>query len=155
MKAGHFAIRRAEIGDALAVGTLLHRFNEEFGAPTPGVEALSRRMLGLLGNADTVVLLGGDGPDGLVVLRFREAIWSDGLECYLAELYVVPDCRGNGLGRTLVEVALDEARERGADYIELGTGENDLAARSLYESLGFSNRDGDAGPVNYHYGRDL
>ena len=45
-----------------------------------------------------MVLLTGDGPDGLAVLRFRPSLWSEGLECYLAELYVVPRLRGRGWG---------------------------------------------------------
>ncbi|MGI8414446.1 MAG: hypothetical protein ACR2QA_18550 [Solirubrobacteraceae bacterium] len=37
-----------------------------------------------------------------------------------------------------------------------GTGDEDVAARALYESLGFSNREGKPeGPVNYFYEREL
>jgi ribosomal protein S18 acetylase RimI-like enzyme len=103
-----------------------------------------------------VVLVAGSGPDGLVVLRFRLSIWTKGLECYLAELYVVPPRRGGGLGRALMEAALELAREEGADYVDLGTSEDDVAARALYESLGFSNREGrPEGPLNYYYEREL
>jgi hypothetical protein len=35
-----------------------------------------------------VALLAGSGPDGLVALRLRPAIWTPSLECYLAELFV-------------------------------------------------------------------
>jgi hypothetical protein len=66
------------------------------------------------------------------------AIWSSGLECYLAELYVVPGRRGHGLGRALMEAAAREARNHGADTMEIGVDEPDLTARDLYESLGFS-----------------
>ena len=104
---------------------------------------------------DTLVLLAGDGPDGLAVLRFRAAIWSAGLECYLAELYVTPAQRGQGLGRGLMETALREARDRGADSMDIGVDEPDLAARKLYESLGFSNRSGADGSVMYVYEREL
>jgi len=90
------------------------------------------------------------------VLRFRPSIWTAGLECYLAELYVAPALRGRGLGRALMLSALDEARRRGADYIDLNTSEHDTAARALYESLGFSSREGRPdGPVNYYYEREL
>jgi ribosomal protein S18 acetylase RimI-like enzyme len=76
--------------------------------------------------------------------------------CYLAELYVVPDKRRRGLGRALMQAAMASARERGADHMDLGTGEQDVAARALYESLGFSNREGRAdGPINYFYEREL
>ena len=61
-----------------------------------------------------------DRPEGLAVLRFRRALWSEGLECYLAELYVVPDQRGRGLGRQLMLAAMEHARARGADTMDIG-----------------------------------
>ena len=55
-----------------------------------------------------------------------------------------------------MRAAIALARERGADHMDLGTGDGDVVARALYESLGFSNRDGGAdGPVNYFYEREL
>jgi ribosomal protein S18 acetylase RimI-like enzyme len=149
-------VRRATADDAEAVGRLLDDFNREFDEPTPGPEALAERVRELLAGGDTVVLVGGAGPDGLAVLRFRLSIWTEGLECYLAELYVVPELRGQGLGRALMEEAMEVARGAGADYMDLGTSEDDTAARALYESLGFSNREGKPdGPLNYYYEREL
>lgn len=150
------SVRRAGPDDAAAVGLLLHDFNREFGEPTPSPAALADRIRQLLAGGDTLVLLAGDGPDGLAVLRFRAAIWSAGLECYLAELYVAPGRRGRGLGRALMEAALREARERGADTMDIGVDEPDHVARRLYESLGFTNRVGGAsGPVMFVYEREL
>jgi ribosomal protein S18 acetylase RimI-like enzyme len=113
-------------------------------------------MRQLIADGETDVLLTGEGPDGLAVLRFRPGIWSQALECYLAELYVAPPLRGQGLGRALMLAAIEHARGRGADHMDLGTGEQDLAARALYESLGFSNREGRPdGPINYFYEREI
>jgi ribosomal protein S18 acetylase RimI-like enzyme len=149
-------IRLADRGDAAVIGQLLCDFNREFDEPTPAPAALAERLRQLIAGGDTTVLLGGDGPDGLAVLRFRAAIWSSGLECYLAELYVTPATRGRGLGRALMEAALREARLRGADTMDIGVDEPDLVARRLYESLGFTNRVGGAGgPVMYVYEREL
>jgi ribosomal protein S18 acetylase RimI-like enzyme len=149
-------VRRAKPADADAVGRLLHDFNEEFDDPTPGPAALAERVRFLLGHGDTIVLLGGEGPDGVAVLRIRPALWDNAPECYLAELYVVPSRRGQGLGRALMETAIETARSEGATYMDLGTGEDDVAARALYESLGFSNRGGKPdGPVNHFYEREL
>ena len=148
-------VRLAGLEDAAAVGRLLYDFNREFDEPTPVPSALAERIQQLLAGGDTLVLLAGDGPDGLAVLRFRAAIWSAGLECYLAELYVAPARRGQGLGRALMEAALREARGRGAGTMDIGVDEPDLAARRLYESLGFTNRAGEDGPVMYVYERDL
>ena len=155
-RAGLPSVRRATVDDAGVIARLLHDFNREFDEPTPAVETLEQRIAYLLEAGDTVVLLVGDGPEGLAVLRFREAIWSSGLECYLAELYVLPARRGNGLGRALVETALREARDRGADSMEIGVDEPDHVARHLYEKLGFTNRSGGTnGPLMYVYERDL
>jgi GNAT superfamily N-acetyltransferase len=148
-------IRPADRDDADAIGRLLYAFNREFDAPAPAPSALAERMRQLLDGGDTLVLLAGDGPEGLAVLRFRASIWSAGLESYLAELYVSPPWRGQGLGRQLMEAALREARGRGADSMDIGVDEPDLAARRLYESLGFSNRSGGDGPLMYVYERDL
>jgi ribosomal protein S18 acetylase RimI-like enzyme len=150
------AVRIAGPEDADAIGRLLHDFNREFNEPTPGPARLAKRVRELLAGGDTTVLLGGAGPDGLAVLRFRPAIFTEALECYLAELYIVPDRRGRGLGRALMEAAMNLARDRGADHMDLGTSEDDVAARALYESLGFNNREGRPdGPVSYFYEREL
>jgi len=149
-------VRVASSADAELVGQLLHDFNSEYDEPTPGPTRLAERMRRLLAIGDTVILLGGAGPDGVAVLRFRAAIWSDAPECYLAELYVVPQLRGQGLGRALMETAIEVARARGADHMDLGTSEDDVAARLLYESLGFINREGGPdGPITYFYERDI
>jgi ribosomal protein S18 acetylase RimI-like enzyme len=149
-------VRLAQLADAERVGELLHDFNREFDEPTPDPKWLAQRVGELLDDEEITVLLAGEAADGLAVLRFRPAIWTEALECYLAELYVVPSRRGRGLGRALMRGALAAARRRGADHIELGTSESDVAARALYESLGFSNREGSpGGPVMYFYEREL
>jgi ribosomal protein S18 acetylase RimI-like enzyme len=149
-------VRRATPGDALAVAGLLHDFNTEFDEPTPDVETLEGRYAEQIRNRDVTVLLIGDGPDGFAQLRFRPWVHSAGLHSYLEELYVVPDLRGNGLGRALLEAAMETARSEGADYMELGTSETDEAARHLYESFGFTNREGGPdGPVMFFYEREL
>jgi ribosomal protein S18 acetylase RimI-like enzyme len=149
-------IRIAGPADADDIGRLLHAFNTEFDEPTPSAADLAQRVRLLFESGETVVVLAGSGPDGLALLRFRYSIWSPGLECYLAELYVVPDQRGRGLGRALMEAGIDVARQRGADRIDLGTSEDDTVARRLYGRFGFTNHEGGAGgPVMYVYERDL
>jgi ribosomal protein S18 acetylase RimI-like enzyme len=149
-------VRRATAEDAPAIGRMLHDFNSEFDEPTPGPDALAERVRELQARRNFVVLLAGTGPDGLAILRFRPSIWSTSLECYVAELYVRPTRRRQGLGRALMVEAIALARAKGADYIDLGTSEDDVAARALYESLGFSNRESRPdGPVMYVYEREL
>jgi ribosomal protein S18 acetylase RimI-like enzyme len=155
MKPSH-EVRRAGVDDAEAVGRMLHDFNTEYDDYSPGPQAMGKRIAELVESGDVTVLIGGSGPDGLALLRFRPSLWSVSLDCYLEELYVVPDLRGRGLGQALMEAAIETARAEGAGYMDLGTAETDTAARALYEKMGFSRTEGKPdGPVNYFYEREL
>src|SRR4051794_7442516 len=135
-------IRSADRKDAAAIARLLHDFNSEYSEPTPGVERLTEILGAMFEAGEITVLLAGEGPDGLTLLRFRTAIWTGEPEAHLQELYVVPELRGHGIGRALLEATMAAAREAGATGIDLNTGETDTAARALYSSAGFSNREG-------------
>ena len=156
MSDADLGVHAAEAVDAEAIGRLLHDFNTEFEEITPGPEAIAERVRALLAADDFLVLLGGSQPRGLAVLRFRPSIWTPGLECYIAELYVQPEHRRQGLGLALMNATLEAARARGADYIEVATSEDDEGARALYERLGFVNRERPPdGPVMLVYEREL
>jgi uncharacterized protein (DUF952 family)/ribosomal protein S18 acetylase RimI-like enzyme len=150
------SVRRAGPADTADVGHMHHDFNAEFEAFTPGAQAFAERYAELMATEHLVVLVAGDGPDGFVVLRFRGALATPALECYVAELYVRPQRRGERLGRALMLAAIETARAEGADHMDLGTSEDDTAARGLYESLGFRNWEGPAeGPRSLFYEREL
>lgn len=168
-------IREARKRDAVAVARLLHDFNLEYDEPSPGVEWVAARLEGLLEAGEVVVLVaegagpavgegggddGGGGrtddPVGLALLRFRPGLWSEGAEAHLQELYVVPARRGQGFGRALLEAAMATARTAGAATLDLNTTPEDRAAIGLYESAGFTNREGAPdGPAMLFYERDL
>ncbi len=149
-------IRRATSVDASEAARLLHDFNTEFGDPTPDVETLAERLSELLPREDVVVLLAGDPPLGIALFRIRPSLWSKAGDVYLEELYVIPERRGEGIGGTLLDTAIEAAREIGADHFELTTGETDREARALYESRSFTNREGASdGPRMLYYELDL
>jgi ribosomal protein S18 acetylase RimI-like enzyme len=131
--------RIAESADAEEIAELLDRFQSEFDEYTPGAEVLAVRIREHIAGDLSVFLLAGPDHVGVAQLRFREYLLTGTPTCYLEELYVVPDRRGEGHGRMLMESALSLARERGATTMELGTAVTDTAARGLYESLGFTN----------------
>lgn len=136
---------------------LLHDFNTEYDEPTPPVADLAIRLTELLEHDRVTVLLARDetAPVGVAVLRLSPSLWSRGQELYLAELYVVPDRRGQGFGRALIGKALDVGRERGADYAFLVTSEDDRAAQRLYRAAGFRSTEGEDGPAMVAFERDL
>jgi len=141
------------------VARLLHDFNTEFEEETPGVEAMTERIAATLRSEEITVLLAGESPEGFSLLRFFATSLTsptDGREAYLAELYVVPDRRHQGIGRALLRRTLEHCRERGVVWIFLGTSTDDEAARALYESEGFTNREGgETGPIMLFYEREL
>ena len=69
---------------------------------------------------------------------------------------MVPPLRGRGIGRALLEATIAVARAAGATGIDLNTGTTDTAARALYESCGFTNREGSPdGPSMLFYEREI
>jgi GNAT superfamily N-acetyltransferase len=150
-------VRPATAGDAAVVARLLHDFNLEFETATPGVELLTQRCATLLEAGEMTVLLAGEPADGLAVLRFRPSIYSETLDAYLEELYVVPDRRGQGIGGALMDRAMSLARERGAGRMDINVDEEDVDTRRFYERLGFRNYDPDGDPSErmFFYEREL
>jgi len=55
--------------------------------------------------------------------------------CELRQVWVRDDRRGGGLGRALMEAAIDEARARGCAHVFLAT--YDFQAPAFYARLGF------------------
>lgn len=62
---------------------------------------------------------------------------TEGDLCELRKMYLAEEARGLGLGRLLVDHAIDQAREMGFKRIWLETAHSLKAARKLYESYGF------------------
>lgn len=51
------------------------------------------------------------------------------------DLFVVPEARGRGIGRALIEATAAVARERGAAWVEWATAPDNHTAQRLYDSL--------------------
>lgn len=55
----------------------------------------------------------------------------------IADLYVVPHARGEGVGGSLVDTFIAEAKRAGYDRIEVGTLTADLRAMAFWQRVGF------------------
>jgi GNAT superfamily N-acetyltransferase len=52
------------------------------------------------------------------------------------DLFVVPESRGEGVGKALIEASLEVARERGAANLEWQTAPDNYRAQHLYDATG-------------------
>jgi ribosomal protein S18 acetylase RimI-like enzyme len=59
-------------------------------------------------------------------------------DCWLEDLFVSADARGRGVGRALVDAAVERARARGCRRIQLDVNEQNGEALALYRSTGFT-----------------
>jgi putative acetyltransferase len=71
---------------------------------------------------------------GSVAIRLLD----EGRAAELKRMYLQPDYRGRGLGRNLLNQAIDWAKARGCRSIVLDTSTAMTAAQHLYESVGFA-----------------
>lgn len=85
-------------------------------------------------------LVGARTDDGALVgyacLHWRlDTVEARDVVC-LHDLYVVPDARGTGAGRALLEAAADVARARGASSLVWSTAPDNTTAQRLYNATG-------------------
>ena len=142
-------IRLATTDDAADVARLMIGFRDWQGRTEPSDASIEASVRRLLADPNTDYLLGGDPPAGVLQLRFRHAVWT-GTDDARARGSVCQRGRARlGIGRELVEAAMERARERGAARILLDTNESNEAAVRLYASVGFRSGSDETG------GRDL
>jgi ribosomal protein S18 acetylase RimI-like enzyme len=103
----------------------------EFGFREDAV--IDRDLLDPLDHYDAVWIV---EDDARVVGSVAMRAVGDG-EAELKRMYLLPEARGRGLGRRLLDVALGWARDAGLASIRLDTTADMTAARALYESAGF------------------
>ncbi|QLC73153.1 GNAT family N-acetyltransferase [Pseudomonas sp. LPB0260] len=72
---------------------------------------------------------------GLVQWIFHRSNWSVENSCYLQDLYVAADSRGNGIGRRLIEHVYAQARDAGASRVHWLTQESNGNAMRLYQRI--------------------
>jgi GNAT superfamily N-acetyltransferase len=120
---------------------------EEFvpADPDPGWIDYLELLGDVAGRVDrTMVLVAEDGGRilGTATIEMDRTVGDDDEElpsdtAILRMLGVLPEARGRGVGRALVERALEMARERGKLVVGLRTTPAMTTAHRLYESMGF------------------
>lgn len=77
----------------------------------------------------------GGKPVGLAHYLFHRYLWTVEDTCYLMDLFVDLDIRGQGVGRMLIEAVHEKAREGGAPGIYWMTQEFNYKGRMLYDQV--------------------
>ncbi len=134
----------AESHEAETVARLLVGFRDHLGKDWPSDNAFLAGVDKLLEDRNSEFVIGAPNADappaGVVALRYRHSLWTASEDCLLEDVFVEDDARGSGLGRALVEFAVERARARGCRRAELDVNETNEPALKLYESIGFGKK---------------
>jgi GNAT superfamily N-acetyltransferase len=128
--------------EAPVVARLLCEFRDWWRSAEPDDQQMLDNVRRIMAGGDGEYLLaaasGNGEPAGVAQLRFRWSVWKTAHDCWLEDLFVRDAARRDGLGRALVEAAVECARSRGCRRIELDVNEDNEAALALYQACGFT-----------------
>lgn len=152
-----FTIRSLEEKDNAALATIIRSSLKEFGADKPGTVYFDPTT------DDLHRLFQHSGSGYFVALNAQELAGGAGYfptaelpadTCELVKMYVAKDFRNHGLGRMLLEHAMDQAKKAGYKFMYLESMPELMKAISLYEKYGFEKIDHPLGNSG-HDGCDL
>ena len=72
---------------------------------------------------------------GLVHHIMHRSCWTVGDYCYLQDLFVADEARGQGIGRKLIEYVYDYAKNKGCSRVHWLTHESNTDAMKLYDNI--------------------
>jgi GNAT superfamily N-acetyltransferase len=133
------SFRRASPDDAGALLDMMEPFNvferipwTRAAAEEPLLRLLSDANLGVVG-----IIEEGSKPIGYFVVTWNYDLEWNGRDAFLTELFLVPEARGRGLGRTALARAEAFARTHGAHALHLVVRPENERAHGLYLRAGY------------------
>ena len=129
----------------------LHGHQASVATEVPGLDVLSesasaeivREMYRQwLADADSFAFIAEDEgrPVGYLIGYYDEPhfMWATGRVGHIDSFYVLPEMRGRGVGRGLMDAAYSAMREAGASTVALEMVADNATARRFYEREGFT-----------------
>ena len=157
MSGEQYRIRKLEEKDSPQIAFIIRSVLKEFNAAKPGTvyyDPTTDDLYALFNDVHSVYFVAekeGKPVGGAGVFP------TPGLPkgcCELVKLYLAPEARGSGLGKALIQICFEAAKNLGYTTIYLETLPELHIALGLYEKMGFSYLSGPLGNSG-HFGCDL
>lgn len=148
-----YILRPIVESDDTAVARIIRTVMPEFGADGPGYAIHDAEVDTMTSSYDR------PRASYFVVTHFERVVGGGGVApldggpadtCELRKMYFLPEARGLGLGRIMLQRCLQRARAIGFRYCYLETLDRMTAARRLYEIAGFQPLDGPRGNTGHN-----
>ena len=136
-------VREATKSDLPAIGKLLkglvNAIDNTEGIDTGIPIKTWERLLNNAGSYFLVAEREGT-PVGFINFMVRQTILHRSPSALIDELVVAEEYRGKGVGKQLVQAAIEKCRQLGCCEIEVSTEKTNIEAREFYEKCGFEER---------------
>lgn len=147
-----YHIRTIRPEDNATVAHIIRRVMTEFGCVGPGFSIMDPevdQMYEAYQGEDSAFFV-VDGPGGIVgCAGIAPLAGGDHGICELKKMYFLDEARGHGLGRRMLELCIEKARELGFRQMYLETVGRMEAANQLYRKLGFELLPGQIGATGH------
>lgn len=144
MKSDRFVqIRTATLADLTILLDLMHGYYRDDGLEFDREQSagVMRRLLSEPQWGRVWLAEVGGTPVGYLALCIGFSLELGGNDAFIDEVFVLPEYRGQGLGRQLLDFAAAQARDLDIVALHLEVDRANTAAQRLYESLGYYRRD--------------
>jgi ribosomal protein S18 acetylase RimI-like enzyme len=140
----NYRISQADLSDPRDAKSLVDVLNSYASDPVGGGVPLSddvcRRMPTMLREMPTALVLlayNGDEAVGVAICFFALSTFSARPLVNIHDLAVIPQYRGQGIGRALLTAIEEHAKRKGCCKLTLEVQDDNTPARTLYQRFGF------------------
>ena len=145
-------IRQIRPTDNSALANIIRSTLAEFGANHPGTvyyDESTDHLYELFQQPGSVYFVAESGDKILGGGGIFPSAGLDADTCELVKMYLLPEGRGRGLGKLLIEKALEFAQNTGYKKVYIETMPELKKAMSVYEKFGFKYLDGPMGNTGH------